>query len=57
LSRSSYTIEALRRHGLICGGWLALKRIGRCHPGSEGGVDPVPTCGCHCEEKHQDAEK
>ncbi len=55
-SCSSYTIEALRRYGLICGGWLALKRISRCHPGSKGGVDPVPTCGCHChkqsDEKH-----
>ncbi|PRY65608.1 hypothetical protein B0H98_102132 [Vreelandella songnenensis] len=41
-SCSSYTIEAIQVHGPIKGGWMALKRIVRCHPGSAGGLDPVP---------------
>ena len=39
---SSYAIEALQVHGAIKGGWLALKRIGRCHPWGGSGYDPVP---------------
>ncbi|MBN2732800.1 MAG: membrane protein insertion efficiency factor YidD [Balneolaceae bacterium] len=39
---SQYGIEALRKHGALKGGWLTIKRIGRCHPWSEGGHDPVP---------------
>lgn len=46
-SCSHYTIEALKQHGLFCGSWLAIKRILRCHPANPGGVDPVPSCGCH----------
>jgi len=41
-SCSEYAIEAVRRHGVIRGGWLAIKRVGRCHPFSRGGFDPVP---------------
>lgn len=41
-SCSQYAIEALERHGAIKGGWLALKRIGRCHPWGGHGWDPVP---------------
>lgn len=39
---SDYALEALERHGLLRGGALALRRIGRCHPWSAHGVDPVP---------------
>lgn len=39
---SSYSLEAITRFGSIRGGWMAVKRIGRCHPFREGGNDPVP---------------
>ncbi len=39
---SSYALEALESHGVIRGGWLALRRIAKCHPFHEGGCDPVP---------------
>jgi putative membrane protein insertion efficiency factor len=39
---SAYALEALRTHGAIRGGWLALRRILRCHPWGGAGVDPVP---------------
>jgi putative membrane protein insertion efficiency factor len=41
-SCSSYAITALERHGPIKGGWLAARRVARCHPFHPGGVDPVP---------------
>jgi len=39
---SNYCIEALERHGMVYGLWLALKRICKCHPFHPGGIDPVP---------------
>ncbi len=39
---SSYTIQALEKHGLFKGGWLAIKRIFSCHPWGKSGYDPVP---------------
>lgn len=41
-SCSEYAIEALRIHGCARGGWMALRRIGRCHPLGGRGWDPVP---------------
>ena len=39
---SEYAIEAIERHGALRGGWMAAKRVGRCHPFNPGGYDPVP---------------
>jgi putative membrane protein insertion efficiency factor len=39
---SHYTAEALKKHGLFKGGWLAVKRITSCHPWGKSGYDPVP---------------
>lgn len=48
---SHYTIEALQKHGILRGGWLALKRIFSCHPWGGQGYDPVP------EEYHNQKRK
>jgi putative membrane protein insertion efficiency factor len=39
---SHYAIGSIERFGLIIGSWLAFKRLLRCHPWSQGGLDPVP---------------
>ncbi len=39
---SAYAIDALQRHGAAAGAYLTLRRILRCHPGCNGGCDPVP---------------
>jgi putative membrane protein insertion efficiency factor len=41
-SCSEYALDALARHGAIRGGWLAVRRIARCHPWGGHGYDPVP---------------
>ncbi|MGH2364025.1 MAG: membrane protein insertion efficiency factor YidD [Chloroflexota bacterium] len=40
-SCSHYGYEAIQRHGVLRGGWMTLKRIGRCQPFNPGGYDPV----------------
>ena len=56
-SCSRYALEAVERHGVVHGGWLALKRIVRCNPWGNWGYDPVPPLSsdksqncCHMNE-------
>ncbi len=41
-SCSEYARDAIGLHGVLAGGWLAVKRLVRCHPWGSSGVDPVP---------------
>ncbi len=49
-SCSAYALEAIESHGVWKGSWLAVRRLGRCHPFHPGGHDPVPPL--HAETKH-----
>lgn len=42
---SVYSQDAVREHGVFKGIRMTFKRLGRCHPGHEGGYDPVPAAG------------
>ena len=39
---SEYALEAVEKYGAVKGGWMAAKRVARCHPFHKGGYDPVP---------------
>ena len=43
-SCSNYAMEAIETHGVLKGSYLAIKRLSKCHPWHEGGIDPVPSC-------------
>jgi len=53
---SSYAEQAIRSHGPIRGGWLAVRRVGRCHPWAPGGVDHVPPSQRERREQREAAE-
>lgn len=53
-SCSSYAIEALEVYGVLKGSYLSLRRLLKCHPFHEGGVDLVPSCHSH---QHVSEEK
>ena len=39
---SLYALDAIRAYGALRGGWMAVRRVSRCHPYHQGGLDPVP---------------
>jgi putative membrane protein insertion efficiency factor len=50
---SHYAVDAIGRHGPLAGGWLAMKRILRCHPWGAAGLDPVPPANAGACTDHQ----
>ncbi|WP_071673069.1 membrane protein insertion efficiency factor YidD [Nioella nitratireducens] len=50
---SAYALEALERHGAIKGTWLAMRRVGRCHPLGNHGYDPVPGADAEWDAEHR----
>ena len=42
-SCSRYTLQAIQTHGVVHGVWLGSRRLARCHPWAEGGIDDIPT--------------
>ncbi|HSK27722.1 MAG TPA: membrane protein insertion efficiency factor YidD [Jiangellales bacterium] len=46
-SCSTYALRAVETHGGVRGSWLAARRLARCHPWAEGGVDQVPPPGSY----------
>jgi len=51
---SNYALDAYEEHGFVRGSWLTAKRIGRCHPWSSSGWDPVPPrAGTHDADHHR----
>nr|WP_212655447.1 membrane protein insertion efficiency factor YidD [Marinomonas sp. CT5] len=49
---SHYMIQAIERFGIVKGTYLGVKRLLKCHPWHEGGIDPVPD-SCQCKDKHK----
>ena len=49
---SEYAMEAVERYGAVRGGWMAFRRLLRCHPFAHGGHDPVVKLSMRCETPH-----
>lgn len=50
-SCSQYALESLQCHGALKGGWMTLRRLGRCHPFHPGGYDPVEKPSKICQSE------
>ncbi|MEZ5316665.1 MAG: membrane protein insertion efficiency factor YidD [Vicinamibacterales bacterium] len=56
-SCSKYAVEALERHGLLRGTWLAVRRLMRCHPFAAPGIDPVPPREADASRHHPEVQR